>query len=167
MAACRVGPAPAVPASAEATPDQVIETFVMDVQAEGAALWRLAAPEARVFDRDHRLELTLPDLRFFTEGRPSSSVRADRGQLDTATRDFWLAGDVVMLSTEGARLASDWARYDATSDRLSSTGPVTITRGDSVVHGVGWSAAPDLSLVEIRRQTGRVAEDDLKGLRRP
>ncbi len=139
----------------------------MDTFQGAEKTWSLRSPRAEIFDEDHRVELVLPRLRFFKKDRPSSTVTAARGRLDTVTRDLWAGGGVVMVSTEGARLESDWMRYDSRTNLLSSTAPVTINRGRSVVQGVGWEAAPDLLRIEIRRQRGEIAGEDASLLSPP
>lgn len=160
--AAAVGPI----ADAPATPDQVIEDFVMDTFQDVDRSWTLRAPRADIFDADHRLELTAPRLRFYDRNRPSSSVTAARGRLDTASRDLWAGGGVVLVSTEGARLESEWMRFDSAVDRLVSTAPVVITRGRSRVRGVGWQATRDLSSIEILRQRGEIDAQDARRLNR-
>lgn len=61
-------------------------------------------PHADLFDREHRVELVSPQVRFFNEGRAGSKVNAAQGRLDTETKDFWAGGGVVMASTDGVHL---------------------------------------------------------------
>jgi hypothetical protein len=70
-----------------------------------------------------------------------------------------------MVSTDGARLNSDWLQYVAEKDRIVSTAPVTIVRRGSVIRGVGWEAAPDLSEVFIKRQRVEIDDADRKQAR--
>ncbi|HMU96510.1 MAG TPA: LPS export ABC transporter periplasmic protein LptC [Elusimicrobiota bacterium] len=163
-AACG-GPAAPAGALAPAMPDQVIRDFVMDTYQGSERSWSLRSPRADIYDDDHRVELSAPRLRFYEKNRPSSSVTAARGRLDTATRDLWAGGGVVLVSTEGARLESEWMRFDSLADRLVSTAPVVITRGRSRVRGIGWEATRDLSTIEIRRQRGEIAGEDAKRMR--
>lgn len=158
LAAC--GGKPAAPDPAAATPDQVIREFRMDTYAKGALAWSLTAPEARVYDATQRADLDRPEVRFFSDNRPGSVVTAAHGDMNTRTRDMGAGGGVVIVSTEGARLETPWMRYDSQKDLLFSTAAVVITRGRSVVKGVGWSARPDFSEMEVRRQRGVIAPED-------
>lgn len=158
LAAC--GGKPAAPDNAAAIPDQVIREFRMDTYAKGARTWSLTAPEARMYDAAQRADLDKPEVRFFSGNRPGSVVTAAHGDMNTRTRDMGAGGGVVIVSTEGARLETPWMRYDSQKDLLFSTAAVVMTRGRSVVKGVGWSARPDFSEMEVRRQRGEIAPED-------
>ncbi len=158
LAAC--GGTPPAPPDAAAPPDQVIREFRMDTYARGSLAWSLTAPAARVFDGPQRADLERPEVRFFADQRPGSVVTAAHGEMNTRTRDMTAGGGVVIVSTEGARLETPWMRYDSQKDLLFSTAAVVIARGRSVVRGVGWSARPDFSEMEVRRQRGEIAPED-------
>lgn len=165
LAACRPVRGPAYPDTVEA-PDQTMDDFTMDSYAALARVWSLRAPHADIFEKDHRVELTQPRIRFFSAGRPGSTVAAAQGRLDTETKDMWAGGGVVMVSTEGARLESDWVRYEKSTERFVSTAAVTITRGRSVVTGIGWQARSDLSDLLITHQRGEIAPEDERGFKK-
>lgn len=161
VAACRRHPSvPAEAQSPDREPDQTLAAFTMDSYAGPLRQWSLKSPHADLFDREHRVELASPQVRFFNDGRPGSKVNAAHGRLDTETKDFWAGGGVVMASTDGVHLESDWVRYEKSSDRFVSTAPVTVTRGRSIVKGVGWEARSDLSDMVIREQRGEIAPED-------
>lgn len=113
------------------------------------------------------MDVFQPRLKFFNRGVPGATLRADRGRLDTASRDMWADGSVVMVSTDGVRLETDFMRYDSASDRFLSTAPVTLTRGASRVTGVGWEARPDLSEMIVRQERGELASEDTPFLTKP
>jgi LPS export ABC transporter protein LptC len=161
VAACRRKPSgPAEAQSPDMEPDQTLATFTMDSYVGALRQWSLKSPHADLFDREHRVELVSPQVRFFNEGRAGSKVNAAQGRLDTETKDFWAGGGVVMASTDGVHLESDWVRYEKSADRFVSTAPVTVTRGRSIVKGVGWEARSDLSDMVIREQRGEIAPED-------
>jgi LPS export ABC transporter protein LptC len=139
----------------------------MDTYKEARHIWSLQAPGAEIFEADHRAEIERPRLQFYEGSGPRSTVTAARGRFDTATRDMWAGGGVVLVSTDGARLESDWMNYESAADRITSTAPVTITRGQSEVKGIGWEARPDLSELIVRRQRGEIAPEDASLFRRP
>jgi len=129
--------------------------------------WTLQSPSADIFERKNRVDVFQPRLKFFNRGVPGATLRADRGRLDTASRDMWADGSVVMVSTDGVRLETDFMRYDSASDRFLSTAPVTLTRGASRVTGVGWEARPDLSEMIVRQERGELASEDTPFLTKP
>lgn len=144
-------------------PDQVLGQFTMDAYNGLRRQWALSAPRGELFDREHRVDLVNPRVRFYNDGRPGSEVVAAQGRLNSETKDMWATGGLVMVSTDGVRLESEWAHYDKKTDRFVSTAPVTVTRGPSVVKGVGWQAQSDLSDMIIFSQRGEIAEEDSRG----
>lgn len=139
--------------SSSSSPDQVITQFVLDSFDKGQRAWTLRSPRALVYDADDRVELDAPRMRFFDRGRPGAEMEAGKGRLFPGRRDLVAWDGVVMVSTEGATLKSDWMEYSGALDLVTSTAPVTVTRGGSVVRGTGWEAKPDLSKIVVRRQT--------------
>lgn len=151
---------PRVIQESEMEPDQTLSTFTMDSYTGALRQWTLTSPHADLFDRDHRVDLVSPEVRFYSAERAGANVTASEGRLDTESKDFWAGGGVVMVSTDGIHLETDWVRYEKMSDRFVSTAPVTVTRGRSIVRGVGWEARSDLSDMEIRNQRGEIAPED-------
>jgi LPS export ABC transporter protein LptC len=159
-AACRRGRGgSAGQESKPAVPDQVIGDFSMDNYDLGVRAWRLESPRAFVYEPEKKVELVRPHIRFYDKGRPGTVLEAGRGLLRTDRKDMRAWDGVVMVSTTGARLESPWMDYQAAEDRVVSTAPVTVTRGKSVMRGVGWEAKPDLSRLVVRHQTVEWVEE--------
>lgn len=151
LAGCRrAGPA-AEPK--DVPPDQVIAQFTMDNFSGAGREWTLTSPKAYIYEPDNRLEVEQPHIQFYEKGRPGAVMDAGRGRFFTDRRDLRAWDGVVMVSTDGARLESPWMDYDATADLVTSTAPVTVTRPNTVLRGVGWEAKPDLSRVVVKNQT--------------
>jgi LPS export ABC transporter protein LptC len=158
FAACRA-PAPPAPAPVR-EPDQVIGDFTIDSFEKGVRQWVLRSPRAEVFEADGLVDISSPSVRFYDGETPGSTLDAGRGRLLTRGRDMWAWDGVVMVSTDGARLTSEWLQYVAERDRIVSTAPVTIVRGRSVIQGVGWEAAPDLADMQILDQRTEIDDAD-------
>ena len=67
--------------------------------------------------------------------------------------DMFLDGHVVVLSTEPARLSTDWIDYRKSQGVIVSTAPVELIRGKTNTKGRGLEATPDLRSVKIFNQT--------------
>jgi LPS export ABC transporter protein LptC len=167
LSACgKPAPAPGAPAeSSGPAPDRVIKNFTIDSFAGGERDWVLRAPKADFFESKNLVLIERPFVQFYEGEEPSSTLESGRGEIHTGSRDLWAWDEVVMVSTDGARLNSDWLQYVAEKDRIVSTAPVTIVRRGSVIRGVGWEAAPDLSEVFIKRQRVEIDDADRKQAR--
>lgn len=165
--ACR---APTPPPMAEArpagpAPDQVIENFTIDSFGAGKRDWSLRAPRADVYESKNLVLIQRPFIQFYEGEELSSTLESGRGEIHTGSRDLWAWDEVVMVSTEGARLNSDWLQYVGEKDRIVSTAPVTIVRRGSTIRGLGWEASPDLSEVFIKNQRVEIDDEDRKDLK--
>ncbi|MGQ0644600.1 MAG: LPS export ABC transporter periplasmic protein LptC [Elusimicrobiota bacterium] len=149
-------------ADSASLPEQTIHGFTLEAFVDGRLDWRLSSPRADLFERENSVAVDKPTVRFFEDGRPGARMQAGRGRVDTESKDMWAWDDVVVVSTDGARLESDWMRYISASDRLVSTAPVTVVRAGSTARGVGWEASADLSEVVIHRQRVEIEGADWK-----
>lgn len=140
-------------ANAPSIPDQIIVDFTMDNFAQNTREWKLESPKAYVYEKENRVEVEQPHIRFYDNGRPGATMDAGRGRFFTDSRSLRAWDGVVMVSTDGARVESPWMDYNAKADLVTSTAAVTVTRQRSVLRGVGWQAKPDLSKVVVRNQT--------------
>ncbi len=140
--------------------------FSLNNYMKGQLDWALTAPHADIFELEHRVEMERPFIQFYKDAEKSSTLESMRGRINTESKDMWAWDSVVMTSTDGARLTSDWMQYVSALDRIQSTAPVTITRGGSVTNGVGWEAKPDLSQIVIHKQTMEITPEDMPSRRR-
>lgn len=147
-------------AEGSAPPDQIIGDFTMDNYTGSGREWTLKSPKAYVFEPQKRVEVETPRIQFFDDGKPGAQLEAGMGRFHTGKKNLRAWDGVVMVSTDGARLESEWMFYDAKKDLVTSTAPVTVTRGRSVLRGVGWEAKSDMSRVVVRNQTVEISPMD-------
>lgn len=149
--------------------DQTMER--LHIQSYGATdvEWELSAPKAEVFSEKGQTVIYHLEVELYEKGKKSTTITANEGlmlagetmssltlstySLTLEPGDMFLSGNVVMVSTEGNRLSTDWAHYQKKKDLIVSQAPVKVVRPDSVTEGVGLEATPDLSKVKIFNQT--------------
>ena len=95
-------------------------------------------------------ESNSPLLSSFAGGSSTPAVLS-RGPLDPG--DMFLTGDVVVISTDGSKLTTDWLWFDKSREIIFSTAAVKVVRDDSVTNGIGLEATSNLSNVKIFKQT--------------
>ena len=135
--------------------------------------WELHSPLAKGYSTRNIMETTDMHIWTFQEKEESTQVSADsaimitekakRPGLPLITQnvdgrplkqgDMYLKGNVVVTSTDGAKLETDWLWFHQKDQFITSTAPVKITRPDSITTGVGLNATSDLSNVTIFNQT--------------
>jgi lipopolysaccharide export system protein LptC len=108
-------------------------------------------------------------LTTFENGKKSSVLTAKEGYVATdlgnsttsvsalvkkyGPGDMLARNDVVVVSTDGSRLTTDWLLYYQTTGVIETTAPVRIERQDSITTGIGMKAASGLSSVKIFKET--------------
>ena len=127
---------------------------------EGDTRWVLQADSASVFRDRKRVETERMEIDFFEGERHVSTLTADRGVLLQATDDLEAHGHVQVVTDDGAVLRTDVLFWDHERARIHTDEPVTITRGDDVLRGVGMEADPGLNRVDLRREVRGTVRSD-------
>ncbi len=128
--------------------------------------WDVKAPVGETFTNSNVMRLTHMKSTFYEDGQRSGQVESELALLATAAAplpvngialqqegDVYLSTDVVMVSTDGTKVYTDWARYSRKDDLITSSAPVRVVREDSITNGIGMEARPDMSDLKIFHQT--------------
>jgi LPS export ABC transporter protein LptC len=110
---------------------------------DNTKLWDLNARTARIFDDGNSLSLDGLEMVFYQRNAQPYRLKAEQGTLDMETRDIHISGNVKAELPDGVFIETHSAFYDHTSRTITSRDPLTITRGQLVMRGVGMTA--DLS----------------------
>ena len=122
------GPAPS-------TADLQIKEVDLEEEAKGVR-WRLKAELALMFDKAGLTQLRKVVANVYQRDR-SWTIVGDEGELDRATNNVQVRGNVVVTSNDGLRLETAVLRWEAEAKRLWTDTPVTLTRSGSTVLGSG------------------------------
>jgi lipopolysaccharide export system protein LptC len=177
----------AAAAAPEEQPEFVMSPFRIQAFGGPGIEWELRAPQARAYTSMNIMRAEQIDLTLFENGKKSTAITSDRGvfciQNEVAIAspkpgkappviqaegtqlqagDMLLSGNVVVISTDGSKLTTDWVHFSKAGDIIESTAPVQIVRADSVTNGTGLKATPDLRRVQIFNQTLTIKDDDEK-----
>lgn len=172
LGGCRASHPPSVDEMKDISDEQ--PTLVMEqvrVQTFGpdGLEWELVAPLARTFSRKDMVLVNDLKVNLFEESKPSSTIQADEGIMRSdsgassselsvqgvslSTGDMFLNGHVVVVSTDGHTLQTDWLYFNKKADLITSSAPVRVERSDYITEGIGMKAKPDFSSLEIFDQT--------------
>ena len=122
------GPAPS-------TADLQIKEVDLEEEAKGVR-WRLKAESALMFDKAGQTLLRKVVANVYQRER-SWTIVGEEGELDRATNNVQVRGNVVVTSDDGLRLETAVLRWEADAKRLWTDTPVTLTRNGSIVLGSG------------------------------
>lgn len=173
LSACRNNPSN--PSASESAPerraDQKMERLRLQAYGPNGLEWELVSPVGEGYSADGKTVVKNLKVDLYSNSQKSSTVTADRGVMFSGVSpegpnrslndvpvlmepgDMFLDGHVVLVSTEGHTLTTDWAHYKKKFDLVVSTAPVELVRDDSVTRGVGLEATPDLAVVKIFKET--------------
>jgi lipopolysaccharide export system protein LptC len=179
-AACRSKPAaPAANGSNGNNGNSRPELFIAPVKTQtygpNGLEWTLEAPRAKAYTTKNIMKAENLTVTLFENGQKSTRITANEGILNTKhapppaegqpndeaieelyAGDMFLRGNVVVVSTDGSKMTTEWLRFNKKIDLITSTAPVKIVREDSITEGVGMEAKPDLSSVKIFNQNLRI-----------
>lgn len=146
-----------------------LEMKPLHVQAYGSkgVSWELSAPSAQAYRTKNIMLAQELTVTLYENGQKSTTINADMGTVDTRTTeqkpapslqglypgDMYLDGHVVVVSTDGSKLTTDWLYFRSRENLVTSTAPVRVEREDSTTTGIGLEATPNLSSVKIFKQT--------------
>ncbi|MCK5583612.1 MAG: LPS export ABC transporter periplasmic protein LptC [Elusimicrobiales bacterium] len=120
--------------------------------------WDLNSKKARLNEKKGTMTFLKPNLRFYKDNKIASTIMADKGELNLNTRDTVLTDNVVVNSkNEDSLLKTKKLLFSAAKKKIWTQEKVTIYRENAIVTGVGLTANPDLSEIEIRNQETQLA----------
>ncbi|HTB33297.1 MAG TPA: LPS export ABC transporter periplasmic protein LptC [bacterium] len=152
LPACRKAPPPQSAAAAEAAKagsSLDLNGFHARASHLGALVWEAEAAQARVFRAEQRARGTDVTMTYFSHGRKVSVARADHADLNLQDYDMDAQGHVVVRGTNGVLLETEKLHWDNTQQRATSQSRVRLTRGGTVLTGLGFSADKDMHDVRV------------------
>jgi LPS export ABC transporter protein LptC len=142
-------------------PDEVVTDFVTEETDSGLVSWKLTAPKAYKYNDRKMFLMDKPLIEFFDEfGNLQTTLTSDNGEYFSTSRDMLAYGNVVVVSVSGDVLETDSLRYLNEEDMIVNNSPVKLTRGNSIMTGIGLRADRRLNSVEILKDVRAVLRDE-------
>jgi lipopolysaccharide export system protein LptC len=160
--------APAAPSAGGPSDQSNFKMYDLHIQSfvNTRLSWDVRSPLGEMFTNNNAVRLhRMQALTYDDNGHRAATVSSDLALLATGPNpkpinnialndgDAYLADNVVMVSTDGSKVMTDWARYSKKDDLITSTAPVKVIREDSITNGVGMEARADMSDLKIFNQT--------------
>ncbi len=132
--------------------------------------WEMHSPVGEGFTTKNFVQVSNMSVQLYQGGQKSTMLTADHALMATgnpgkndpplepmsgvvlSSGDMFLNGNVVVVSTDGSRLQTDWVRYSVQDRIIRSSAPVSVEREDSITTGKGLEATADLSRMKIFNQ---------------
>lgn len=145
-------------------PDQIIEGFTLVETENGKKQWALSSQKASNYEKQKAIIIEGVKVDFYRENEELySTLTAEGGTVNTTTNDMEARGRVLVVSKDGARLETNQLRWENTRQKIVSDDSVRITRGKTVMTGIGLESDPSLEHVVIKEKFKAHAEPESKG----
>jgi LPS export ABC transporter protein LptC len=145
-------------------PDQILEGFTMIITDQGVKKSRFSAMRAMVYNDEDKVESDDVRVEFYrSNGEHYSTLWADRGILDTETKDMDAYGNVIVETQDDIRLETESLHWDEDNDLISTEDAVKLIQGGKTIEGIGMLSDPSLTDVKIHEPTGVFRDIDLPG----
>jgi LPS export ABC transporter protein LptC len=155
-AACEdTGVKPTTTVQAADSADQVLEGFSHYVTNEGVLRSRVEADTAFFYEPTQITQLRNVKVVFFDfKGAESSTLTSQRGIYRWQDGSMEAIGNVVVVSPDGRRLATERLRYDNATNLISTDRHFTFDRGEEHLEGNSFKSDPDFRNVVTDRPRG-------------
>ena len=149
------GVRPTTTVQAADSADQVLEGFSHYVTNEGILRSRVEADTAYFYEPTQITELRNVKVVFFDlKGSESSTLTARRGTYRWQDGSMEATGNVVVVSPDGRRLATEALRYENATNLIVTDQPFTFDRGEEHLEGNSFRSDPDFRNVVTDRPRG-------------
>ena len=156
--------------SEEGLPQQVVADLVLRESKAGRLSWVLRADSAFYYGEGERTRLRGVQVEFYNATGDSvrSRLTAREGEMDPVRRDLVARDSVDVRTHDGTRLETEELRWVQETEQVVSDRFVRLTRGQSVVTGVGIESDAALRTYRILSQVaGELREEDGEGIDAP
>jgi len=141
--------------------DQVLEGFTHYVTTDGVRRSRVEADTAYFFEATQITNLASPKVTFYDlKGAESSTLTAKSGTYRWQDGSMEAKDNVVVVSPDGRRLATQRLRYDSRANQISTDQHFTFDRAEEHLEGNSFRSDPDFKNVVTDRPRG-VAGDGM------
>ncbi len=147
---------------ARTTPSQITLHFEMDESVSGKRLYRLYAASALLYEEARIIEVTLPKIYFFSEGKVNSILSAQAGRVFLKTSDLLAKGEVTVATMDSTYLFTDSLVWNNKDQKIETDAWVRITSPKAKIEGQGLVADASLSKITIKSEVKGTADYEFK-----
>jgi len=147
---------PTMTVAAADSADQILEGMEHIITTDGIRRTRVVADTAYIYEATQLARLKHVTVTFFDPGGiETSTVTGDSGlyYMREGSMEAW--GHVVGTTPDGKKLRTEQLKYDARTQKISSTTPFVFDKPEQHLQGNGFTSDPDFANVTAGQPTGR------------
>lgn len=134
------------------TTEQTIEKFIVTETQDGKIKTILEAESAIIDDNEKKAYLTLPRIKFYEDGKYTSILVAESGEINLETNDVKALGKCTVDTVKNEYLQTRDISYDAAKKLIYSNSDIKITRDKEVIYGSGFRSDINLNNITVKKQ---------------
>ncbi|MGN6391446.1 MAG: LPS export ABC transporter periplasmic protein LptC [Gemmatimonadales bacterium] len=139
--------------------DQVLEGFSHYVTKDGVRRSQVQADTAFFYENTQVTQLRKVRVIFYDlDGQESSTLTAKRGTYRWQDGSMEANGNVVVISPDGRKLATESLKYDNGTNTISTNVHFTFDRGTEHLEGNSFKSDPDFKNVVTDRPRGTAGD---------
>ena len=133
-------------------PDQAIENFTLTHTNQGEKEWELEADRAEIYEKERKTIVHGLKLKFYDQGKITSILTANRGEISSPSGDMEVKGDVVVTSErEGITLNTESLKWDARRRKIFTDDFVRQEKAETIITGQGLESDAELERLVIKK----------------
>lgn len=118
--------------------DIIINNFeYTSTNEQGATEWKLKSDAASYFQDNKMVGFKKVNATFYSKENRTFTVKADKGTLNTASKDFELSGNVVGTSSDGYTFRTETLTYTAEKNQARTDKKVYLESSQFNLEGTG------------------------------
>ena len=132
--------------------DEIVQSFSVIETNEGKPLWKIAAKEAKEFEKKNIIELSDVTLIFYdSTGSMISTLKADSGTVFTRNNNLASSGNVKVTSVQG-NLFTQHLYWDSERKKIWTPDTIRYIKGNERYDGIGLESDPNLHHIVIKEK---------------
>jgi LPS export ABC transporter protein LptC len=148
------------PDAAALVPEQTFYDYRVIETNAGVREYVLDSDRMQKYANHEELHLVRVKMDFYRQGAYFSTLTSDSGRANPTTKDVFVWGHVVVVTTDHRRLTTEELTYDSAAGLIRNDVFNTLDRGDDVVTGIGLEATPDLEYIELKQRVEATVGDE-------
>jgi LPS export ABC transporter protein LptC len=129
------------------SPSIGITKFLLTETYKGKKVWEIKADKAKILK--DKIQLNNIWVKFFLEDGSFFTIVADKGRIDTLSKDFKLFGNVIVASKEKLNLETEVLNWNSKDKVIFTPSLVKITQDEYIITGEGFKLFPNQRRAEI------------------
>jgi len=136
--------------------DMMIEKMHVVQNKKGEKTWEMWADSAKMYHKKKLTKLEAIYIRFYPKNGKRMDLRADRGLMETGTRNMNVFGNVLIETFDGFSLRTDRLRFMPETNHIDTDARISVKGKSYNLTGVGLHGRTDLGRFSLKNKVEAV-----------